>query len=173
MGSTRRRTLVLVAVVVAVLTWGLAGLAEDGGVFLPAVPWPVDATLVVIAAAVAWAGWGVRAYQRGDRPALSGLRAARTLVLAKATALTGAVLVGWYGGQALLFLGELGIEARRDKAVAAGVAVLCSVLVAVAGLLAEHWCRLPPDDGPGGGRGGGDADARRDEGPDEAGAAAA
>ncbi|BDZ42604.1 hypothetical protein GCM10025865_19030 [Paraoerskovia sediminicola] len=167
---TRVRTLVLVAVASTVLSGIVARLLEDAGVFLAAVPWPVDVALLLLAGAVLWAGSTVRSYLRGNRPGLSGLRAARTLVLAKSAALAGSLLVGWYGGQALVLMGEAGIEARRDKAIAAGVAVLCSVVLAIAGLVAERFCRLPPQDGDP--RSGADApgeEARRDEGPEEEG----
>ena len=46
-------------------------------------------------------GWHVRQYLQGKRPDLDALRAARTVVLAKASCYTGALLAGWYGGHVL------------------------------------------------------------------------
>ncbi|WP_100423456.1 DUF3180 domain-containing protein [Sediminihabitans luteus] len=147
MQRTRLRTLVIVALLATAASWAVVGLLEDSGVFLAGVPWAVDVTLVVLAGAVLWAGWTVRSYLRGRRPSLSGVRAARTLVLAKSAALAGVLLFGWYAGQAVRFAAELGVDARREKAVAALVAAVCALLLTAAGLVAESFCRLPPDDG--------------------------
>jgi hypothetical protein len=46
----------------------------------------------------------------------------------------------------LVVLGDLAIEPRRDRAVAAGIAVLCSIVLAVVGLVVEKFCELPPSD---------------------------
>ncbi|SDS15912.1 Protein of unknown function [Paraoerskovia marina] len=146
MQRTSLRTLVLVMLVTAAVAWTVLRVVESTGAYVSPVPWIVDAALVVLALGVLWAGWTVRQYIAGDRPSLSGVRAGRTLILAKAASLAGSLLTGWYGSQVLLVAGQLGIEARADKAVAAGVATLCAVGLVVAGLVAEHWCRVPPSD---------------------------
>jgi hypothetical protein len=146
MQRTKVTTLALVTVVTTVVGWLVVVGLERRGTYLPHVPWIVDVALVGLAGAVFWAGWAVRAYLKGRRPSLDPLRAARTLVLAKAAALTGALLAGWYLAQVLAVLGDLAIEARRDKAIAAGVAALCAVVLAVVGLVAESFCRIPPPD---------------------------
>ncbi|GGM19400.1 DUF3180 domain-containing protein [Promicromonospora citrea] len=139
-------SLVAVLVAVAVVGWIVLRALEGRGVYLPVVPWLVDIAILGLAAAIFWAGWAVRSYQKGKRPTLDGIRAARTLVLAKAAALTGALLGGWYLAQVLVVLGDLGIESRRDHAVAAGIAVLCSVVLTVVGLVVEKFCEIPPSD---------------------------
>jgi hypothetical protein len=139
-------SLVAVLVAVAIVGWLVLRALEGRSVYLPVVPWLVDVAILALAGAVFWSGWTVRSYQKGKRPSLDGLRAARTLVLAKAAALTGALLGGWYLAQVLVVLGDLAIEPRRDRAVAAGVAVLCSVVLAVVGLVVEKFCELPPSD---------------------------
>lgn len=146
MRRTPVRSLVAVLVGVAVVGWLVLRAFETRGVYLPVVPWLVDIAIVALAGAIFWSGWVVRSYQKGKRPSLDGVRAARTLVLAKAAALTGALLGGWYLAQVLVVLGDLAIEPRRDRAVAAGIAVLCSVVLAVVGLIVEKFCELPPRD---------------------------
>lgn len=146
MQRTSIRMLAVVVVATAVVAWGVLRLVEGAGGYVPPVPWMVDAALLVLAAAVLWAGWTVRQYVAGDRPSLTGLRAGRTLVLSKAASVAGALLAGWYGAQVLVVLGQLHVEARADKAVAAGVATLCAIGLVGAGLVAEHWCRIPPSD---------------------------
>ena len=144
-------------VVIAVLSAAVAAaglrIAESRGATL--LPIPVLAWLLVllIAALVLGLGWNVRQYTRGKRPGLDVLVAARTVVLATASAYTGALLTGWYAAQVLVTLADLQFESRRDVAVSAAIAVGAAVVLAVVGLLVERWCEVPPpdedDDGPG------------------------
>jgi len=138
----RVRWLVVLALAAAAVGWGVLALVERGGGVVGRVPWPVAVTLVLIAALVLRAGWAVRRYTQGRRPSLSGLRAARTLVLAQSSALTGAVLTGWYVAHVLLVAGDLDVPALRGKALWAGLAVLAAVALVVAGLVVERWCRV-------------------------------
>ncbi|MBE7699190.1 DUF3180 domain-containing protein [Oerskovia sp. Sa1BUA8] len=147
MQRTKVTTLLLVTVVTTVVGWLVVVGLERRGTYLPRVPWIVDVALVGLAVAVFWAGWAVRSYLKGRRPSLDPLRAARTLVLAKAAALTGSLLAGWYLAQVVAVLGDLAIEPRREKAVAAGVAALSAVVLAVVGLVVETFCQVPPEDG--------------------------
>ncbi|WP_242493808.1 DUF3180 domain-containing protein [Sanguibacter massiliensis] len=94
-----------------------------------------------------WFGWAVRRYTQGRRPSLSGLRAARTLVLAQSAALTGAALTGWYLAHVLLVAGDLDVAALRGKALWAGLAALAAVTLTVAGVVVERWCRVRGSDG--------------------------
>lgn len=154
MRRTSVRTLVLVAAAVAVVGTVVLRLLESRGIYLPTVAWVEYVAMLGLAGGIFWAGWAVRAYQRGDRPDLDPLRAARTFVLAKAAALTGALLAGRYVATVLVVAGQLDIEARRDQGVAAGIGVACAVVLAVVGLVVERFCELPPpDDGDGDGRG--------------------
>lgn len=139
--------LLLVAVVVGVVSWsGLRLLEASGGVPLP-LPWTATAGMAVIALAVLVAGWPVRRWTRGDRSRrLDALRAARTLVLARASAYSGSALAGFYVAQALLVVPDLAVEARRERFWMAVVAVAGALTMVVAGLVVERWCALPPSD---------------------------
>jgi len=118
-----------------------------GGTLLPVPPvaWIV---VLLIATVVGLLAWNVRQYVRGKRPGFDMLLAARTVVLASASAYTGGLLFGWYAAQVLVVVaaGDLGIAGRRDVAVTAGIAALATVVLAVVGLVAEHWCEVPPPD---------------------------
>ena len=86
------------------------------GALPPNVPWLVVVVELGIAAVVFVLGWQVRQYLQGKRPDLDALRAARTVVLAKASCYTGALLAGWYGGHVLTLLtgtDEPGTGGRR------------------------------------------------------------
>lgn len=144
MQRTRWTNLVLLALVTGLLAWILLHTLEGQGVSLPPVPWLVVVVLVVISAIVFAMGWAVRQFLQGKRPTLDPIRAARTAVLAKASAYTGSLLVGWYAAQVLLVIGDLDIASRRARAISAAVAVVGSVLLAVVGLIVERFCRIPP-----------------------------
>ncbi|MDR3068806.1 MAG: DUF3180 domain-containing protein, partial [Cellulomonas sp.] len=133
-----------VAVVMTALTWlGVWALVRyDGRV--PDVSWLVLAVELLIAAVVFTLGWTVRQYQHGRRPDLSPLRAARTAMLAKAACYTGALLLGWYGGQGLYLVNDLVVPGNGRRAVAAGLAALGALVLAVVGLVVERFCRIPP-----------------------------
>ncbi len=147
MTATRPRTLVLLAVAVTAVTWWAMRMTVGRGAATPPdVPWLVVAVELVIAGVVLSMGWAVRQYQRGKRPLLDPVRAARTAVLAKASCYTGALLTGWYGGQALSLLADADVPGSTTRAGAAGVAVVGAVALAVVGLVVEHWCRIPPPD---------------------------
>lgn len=152
--------LVLVTVVTAAVVVAGLRLAESRGATLLPVPLLSSAVILVIAAVVVGLGWSVRQYTRGRRPGLDPLLAARTVVLATASAYTGSLLTGWYVAHVLVTLGDWQIEARRDLAVSAGVAALCTVGLAVVGLVVERWCEVRRDDddpGPGASAGAGSA----------------
>jgi Protein of unknown function (DUF3180) len=144
MRRTRWQTLAAITAVVTVGAWLVLRILEGQGISPPPVPWSVAVVCLVIAAVVLRMGWAVRQFLRGRRPDLDPLRAARTAVLAKASCHTGSLLLGWYLAQVLLVLGDLEIEPRRDRAVAAAVAALGAAVLVGVGLVVEHMCQVPP-----------------------------
>lgn len=144
MVATRWQSLVLAGLGAGVVSWFVWTAVIGRGGLPPSVPWMVAAVLLVLAGIVLRLGLAVRQYQRGKKPELSALRAARTAVLAKASAYTGAMLAGWYAAQTLVLLVDLANEPLRAGALSAGGATLASVVVAVVGLVVERFCRLPP-----------------------------
>lgn len=158
MRPARVRVAVLVALLTGAAAWVLLDLWTGSGGTRPPLSWPTAVGTLVLAAAVLAAGWPVRSWQRdrararsagnGPRPPgrpLDPLVAARTAVLAKAAAYGGAVLVGWFAGQALVLLPDL-VGARKRDLLIALLATLAAVLLVVAGFVVQHWCRVPPDD---------------------------
>lgn len=144
--ATRWTTLLALTAVVAAVTWIALDALLDRGTAPPQVPWLVAAVEVVIAGVVLSMGWAVRQFLRGRRPDLDPIRAARTAVLAKASCYTGALLAGWYGGQALALVTDLAVPGNGGRAAAAGVAAAGAVVLAVVGLVVERFCRVPPPD---------------------------
>jgi hypothetical protein len=139
-------TLLLVTVATGCVGWvALTWWTRGGHLPLP-LPWTAVAGAAALAVVVVVAGLPVRRWVRGERERpLDPLLAARTVVFAKAAAYGGAALVGWYAAQGLVLLPDL-VGDRRGRFVLAVLAALCSVGVAVAGLVVQRWCRVPPSD---------------------------
>lgn len=147
MTATRIRVLALLAFVAAVVGFSTVRVWESAGRGAFPLPWSALAGMLVIAAAVLVVGWPVRRWNAGHRDRrLDPLRAARAAVLAKASSLAGALLVGWYTGQGLVVLPDLAIEPRRERLVVSALAVAAAATMVAAGLVAERWCRLREDE---------------------------
>ncbi|WP_233549653.1 DUF3180 domain-containing protein [Cellulomonas rhizosphaerae] len=141
---THWRHLLAIALGIGAITWWLLTSIRDRGATLPDVSWLVGPVELLIAGVVLSMGWAVRQFLRGKRPTLDPIRAARTAVLAKAAAYTGALLVGWYGGQLVIWLGELDLPAGGERAWASGAAAAGALALAIVGLVVEGFCRIPP-----------------------------
>jgi peptidoglycan/LPS O-acetylase OafA/YrhL len=140
---TRTRTLLLLAVGVTVITWVALRWWASSGNELPMLPWSTPGVMGLLAVAVLVAGWPVRRWTRGQRSEpLDPLRAARTVVLAKAAQYAGALLTGWYAGQVLVIAPNVDVEPRRDLLLRGLVSVAAALLVWVAGWLVERFCRV-------------------------------
>ena len=94
---------------------------------------------------VLWLARPVRRYLQGRATtSLDPLRAARTVVLAQAAALTGSAAAGWYAGQLVVVLTDLSLDANRGRLLPLGALVVAGVALAAAGLVAQRWCRIDP-----------------------------
>lgn len=129
----------------ALLGWGVSTLALRGGASPVMVPWTTLLVGVVLGGVVLAAGWAVRQVRLGRRR-MDPTRAVRTAVLGQACAYAGALLSGIYVGYALTLLPDWSHAPRREAAIAAGLAALGGALMLVAGVIAERWCRIGPDD---------------------------
>jgi hypothetical protein len=144
---TRTPWLLLGAALITVAGWLALRWWVRSGHELPLLPWTAPAVMAVLAAAVLVAGWQVRQWTRGRRErALDPLRAARTVVLAKAAQYAGALLTGWYAAQALVVLPTVDVEPRRDLLVRGLVSLVAAAVLWVVGWVVERWCRVPVDD---------------------------
>lgn len=143
MTRTSATTLVLTTVVAAALTWMLEAMLVMSGRPALVPPLSLGIALALLGVVLLLLAWPVRQAARGKRR-IDYRHATSVLGFAKASSLVGALLTG-------AALGALAFFATR--AVVAGDAVLALVVIAIgaavelaAGVLAEHWCVLPPDD---------------------------
>lgn len=135
----------LVAAGAAVAYLGELFLQTTGGITLVP-PYSIDITLFVVAVGVIAMAVPVRRRITGKRKIpLDPFYAVRVAVLAKASALTGAILMGAGVGILAILLGRPVLPDWSLLLPAAGLA-FCSLVLVVAGLIAEWMCVLPPDD---------------------------
>lgn len=144
----RVTTLLLVGLVTGVVSFAMFTVITRSGSLVPRPALLSGVLLVVMGGLVLWLARPVRRYLKGQatKP-LDPLRAARTVVLAQAAALTGAAAAGWYAGQVAVVLTDLSLEVNRGRLLPLGALVVASLALATAGLVAQRWCRVePPED---------------------------
>lgn len=145
--GVRARVAVFVAVVIGLASWLLWMLVTGEGTLVPRPSWLAAALLAAMAAFVVGFAWPVRAYLAGSSTRrLDPLRAARVVVLAQAATLTGAAATGWYAGQLAVVASDLSLVANQDRLWRLAILVAAAVVLCVAGLVAQHWCRIDPRD---------------------------
>ncbi|MGC5017511.1 DUF3180 domain-containing protein [Micromonospora sp. DT47] len=142
MGPTRISTLVVAALAAAGVAWLLiSGFYYD---LAPGLPWLPAVTLAALAVLEAYAAVNTRGRieRRPGRDRVNPLLVARFVVLAKASALVGAIFTGFYAG----LTGWLFIEdtdaAIGDRPVG-GAGLLASLALVGAALWLERSCRVP------------------------------
>jgi Na+/proline symporter len=143
------RLILLLGVAITVVAYPALRFWDGRGHELPAGSWGGVIVLVFMACGVFFAGLPIRRFLRGQaKKPLNPLRAMRTLVLAQAAALTGALVAGWYLAQLLVLAPDLDVHSVRVVAVRLGALAAGGVLMSIAGLLTQAMCRVDkPDDG--------------------------
>ena len=82
---------------------------------------------------------------------MTPLLAARVAIFAQALALTGALLAGWQIALVAYQLGLLASRATLAPLVESLLALVAGLVMLLAGILAENWCKIPPEDQKGSG----------------------
>jgi MFS family permease len=143
----RVTTLVLAGLAMTVVAWLVLRWLSSNGSPVPEPGWVGAAAMLFLGGGLLLAGWQVRKVRDG-RPdqAITPLRAARTLVLGQAGALTGAVLVGWYTANALVLLPDADVDSLRNRIWLFVLHAVVALLLAVTGMVVQAWCRLRPRD---------------------------
>jgi hypothetical protein len=122
----------------------LGATAWGSPIIVPPITLPV--ALVLIAGILVVLAWPIRQATRGRaRGRVDPFRAMRIALLAKASSLSGTLLLGFGMGIVLFILTRSVVPAVTSLWLAIGMA-LGSVILLAGGLVAEHFCTLPPDD---------------------------
>jgi hypothetical protein len=142
MRPTRVSTLVIIAVICAVVCWLLLRSVYER---LPPLPWTGVPALLVAALAEAATGRDLRARiagRRGLKPA-APLFVSRMVALAKASSVAASAIAGLAAGFVVYLSGSLTATIPRQDAVTAAVTFAAAVLLACAALYLEYCCRVP------------------------------
>ena len=140
---TSAATLATFAGVALVLGWAVRPLVLRLDATEPQITWLSAGVVWFLAAVVAGAAYQTWRVRR-DGGRLAPHRAVNRLVLGKACALVGAVLLGGYAGYAIAHLGVASELADRQL-LRSLLSALGGLLVMVAALLLEQACRVRDD----------------------------
>lgn len=146
MQQTRPGLLFTTGIIGLIVSFGFNFTWESTGHSLPALPWPAIIGMIVLSIVLFVLGWPIKKYNDGDRSKdIDQLKAAKVAMLAKAAALAGSVLTGWYLGTAVYFMvSAAGL--RVSTGVGMLVAVIAAAILMITGIVVESFCKLPPDD---------------------------
>jgi hypothetical protein len=143
MTPTRPRTLLVVAIVCALLAWLAIRTTFPN---LPRLSWTPAPLLLVLALAEAITGRNLRARilgRRDDGKALAPIAVARAVALAKASSLGGAVFAGLAAGCFIYTLGLVNLPIPASDALSAGLILGAAIILVAAALYLEYCCRAP------------------------------
>jgi hypothetical protein len=148
MGPTRKRDLTAATVAAAVLAYLLVTALYR---WFP--PITVLTGLSLLAVAIAEGGWAfyVRAKinegEIGDGPGwLHPLAVARSVMIAKASAWVGALVLGWWVGVLVYLLPRRGtLRVAAEDTAGAVVAAVSALALLVGALWLQHCCKSPPE----------------------------
>jgi hypothetical protein len=148
MKSTRTRDLALAAVLVAIVGYVVVNASYRW--FPPITVWTGLSLLVVAAAEAAW-GFHVRSKigdgKIGDAPGwLHPLAVARAVMISKASAWVGALVLGWWLGVLVYVLPKRGLlRVAAEDAPGVVVAAVSALALVVGALWLQHCCKSPDD----------------------------
>ena len=143
MTRTQPTPLLLAALVGMLLGFALDSLLATRGLAVIVPPVSLAVALVLIAAVVLAMAWPVRSAASGEK-AIDPFFATRVVVLAKASALGGALLAGSAAGIVIYLMSRAVVP--LGSTLIAGATVAAAGVLVIASLVAEHWCSLPPEE---------------------------
>jgi len=142
--SRTRPLPLLIAVLVGVAAAYLLNIVlAMRGLAVLVLPASLVAALALIAVVLVALAWPVRRAAKGERR-IDPFFATRVVVLAKASALAGALLAGVATGILVYLLSRAVVP--LGSTLIAGATVVAALVLVVAALVVEHWCSLPPDE---------------------------
>lgn len=144
---TTGASLAAMAVIGLVIGWLVRPVSVRVNDTAPVVTWAQALVLVFVALVLSYVAWHTWQTIHVHRRRLEGNRSVNRLVLARASALVGALVAGGYAGYAITWLGDAS-ELADERLVRSGVAAVGGLLMMLASLALERACRVPSS-GPG------------------------
>lgn len=152
MKPTRTRTLLLIIVLAAAVTWALLQVLYAS---LPPLTWTGVPALLIAALAEAWFGYDLRGRIQGGRGRGRGgqgrarpappLFVARVVALAKASSQTAALLAGICAGFMIYLADKTNASTPRADLVDVSLSFGACLVLLAAALFLEYCCRVPKD----------------------------
>jgi hypothetical protein len=140
---TRPLPLLIAALAGLVATYLINIVLAMRGVAVLVPPVSLAVALALIAILLVAIAWPVRSAAKGERR-IDPFFATRVVVLAKASALAGALILGASAGILFYLLSRAVVP--LGSSLTAGATLVAAAALVVAALVAEHWCSLPPDE---------------------------
>lgn len=142
-----------IGLILTVAGWLATLLANRFSFATPVLPLTALVTMGVIVALTLVLGIRILRWRNSTKKKiiLDPILAARTLVLAQASAYAGTVLLGWHAG---IILDQLRVWSLRSDQGVTWLAIAMAgggLVMIIVGLLVERFCRIPPEDGDGDG----------------------
>lgn len=144
-GPTRFGHLLAVFLAGGLLGFGLARVSERLGA-APQIQWAAVYGLAAIAVVLFGLAFVTYRIVHRGLGRLDPHRAVNLLLLAKASALVGALLAGGYLGFGLQFVGQMDALLPRERVIRGVAAAAAGLVIMVAALLLERACRVPRRD---------------------------
>jgi uncharacterized protein DUF3180 len=144
-GPTHVRSLFALFLVGGVLGYAFVRLSIEVNGTAPQVQWSAVGVLLAAAAIVLVLANSTYRTLHRERRRMDVHRAVRFLLLAKASALVGAIVAGGYLGFAVHFIDQLDVPLPQTRVIRSVCAAIAAVLLVVGGLLLERACRVPKD----------------------------
>jgi len=145
MNQTKPQSVMTWAVVGGVLAWAIQMWLTTNGFpsFVPPATFGVAVGLVGVLLVIL--AWPIRRFvlRRPGAGPVDALYSTRVLLLAKAGALAGSFFVGGSIGVGISLVARPVMS--TESVLVTGVAVVGAILLVVGSLLAERWCRVPPE----------------------------
>lgn len=152
MKPTRTLNLFVIAAIVAIASYFLAGALVSRGMPIPISPNTLLVTLAAIATVLLLLSIPIWRYRSAlktstTRPKrVDPFYAVRVLLLSKASSIAGAIFVGWHIGVLVYQLtGQVVVQALVFQN---GLGIFASLVLVVAAVVTEQICRLPQDPTP-------------------------
>ena len=152
MKPTRTLNLFVIAAIVAIASYFLAGALVSRGMPIPISPNTLLVTLAAIATVLLLLSIPIWRYRSAlktstTRPKrVDPFYAVRVLLLSKASSIAGAIFVGWHIGVVVYQLtGQVVVQALVFQN---GLGIFASLVLVVAAVVTEQICRLPQDPTP-------------------------
>lgn len=141
MNRTRPLPMLIAVLIGLVALYSMNTVLAMRGVAVLVPPVSLAVALALIAVMLVALAWPVRRAAQGERR-IDPFFATRVVVLAKASALAGALLAGAAAGILIYLLSRVVVP--LGSSLTAGATLVAAVALAAAALVAEHWCSLPP-----------------------------